>query len=127
MLTTGQFRVNEAWIAVRINDDNFLFVKTEPYDVYLLMDAASTYVLGNVLSRVIDGAPNEKDLDDLFKNAWAAKKEWPEILILVENDTALNDFKRVAEINDIPVKILPLSDLEPIVGPLKKLFAASLH
>ena len=37
MLTPNQFRVNEAWIAVRINEE-FLFVKDEPYDIYVLME-----------------------------------------------------------------------------------------
>lgn len=43
MLTPDQFRVNEVWIAVRINEE-FLMVDDEPYDMYVLMDAASTYV-----------------------------------------------------------------------------------
>jgi len=45
MLTPDQLLVNEAWIAVRVNEA-FLFVKDEPYDIYVLMDAASAYVLG---------------------------------------------------------------------------------
>ena len=40
MLTPDQFRVNEVWIALRVNEA-FLFVKDEPYDIYVLMDAAS--------------------------------------------------------------------------------------
>ena len=36
MLTPDQFRVNEAWIAVRVNEA-FLFVKDEPSDIYVLM------------------------------------------------------------------------------------------
>ena len=66
MLTPDQFLVNEAWIAVRVNEA-FLFVKDEPQDIYVLMDAASAYVLGNVLSRVADEAPHEKDIEILFK------------------------------------------------------------
>ena len=48
MLAPDQFRVNEAWIAIRVNE-TFLFVKDEPYDIYVLIDAASAYVLGHVL------------------------------------------------------------------------------
>ena len=40
MLTPDQFEVNDAWIAVRINEE-FLFVKEDPYDMFVLMDAAS--------------------------------------------------------------------------------------
>jgi len=66
MLTPDQFLVNEAWIAVRVNEA-FLFVKDEPYDIYVLMDAASAYVLRHVLSRVVDEALHEKDIEVLFK------------------------------------------------------------
>ena len=66
MLTPDQFYVNEAWIALRVNEA-FLFVKDEPYDIYVLMDAASAYVLGHVLSRVVDEAPHEKDVENLKK------------------------------------------------------------
>ena len=39
MITPDQFHVNEAWIAVRIYEE-FLLVQDEPYDIYVLMDAA---------------------------------------------------------------------------------------
>jgi len=123
MLTPDQFRVTEAWIAVRVNE-SFLFVKDEPYDIYVLMDAASAYVLGHVLSRVVDGAPHEKDVEALFKKAWEAKNQWAEKLILTENSIAEDVFRTQAEKNGLSVKIVPLSDLEPIVGPLKESFAS---
>jgi len=123
MLNPDQFHVNEAWIAVRVNEA-FLFVKDEPYDIYVLMDAASAYVLSHVLSRVVDEAPHEKDIEVLFKKAWEAKNQWAEKLILTENSIAEDVFRTEAEKNGISVKIVPLSDLEPIVGPLKESFAS---
>jgi len=121
MLTPDQFRVNEAWIAVKVNE-TFLFVKDEPYDIYVLMDAASCYVLGHVLSRVTDEAPHEKDVEDLFKKAWETKKQWAKKLILTGNSIADDVFRKHAEQNNLSIRIVPLSDLEPIVGPLKELF-----
>ena len=123
MLTPDQFRVNEAWIVVRVNE-TFLFVKDEPYDIYVLIDAASCYVLGHVLSRVTDEAPHEKDVKALFKKAWEAKNQWAEKLILTENSIAEDVFRKQAEQNSLSVSIVPLSDLEPIVGPLKESFAS---
>ena len=123
MLTPDQFRVTEAWIALRVNE-SLLFVKDEPYDIYVLMDAASAYVLGHVLSRVVDEAPHEKDVEGLFKKAWEAKNQWAEKLILTENSIAEDVFRTQAEKNGLSVKIVPLSDLEPIVGPLKESFAS---
>jgi len=83
MLTPDQFKVNEAWIAVRINEE-FLFVKDEPYDIYVLMDAASAYVSGHVFSRVVDESPHDKDVEALFRKEWEAKKQWAEKLIVPE-------------------------------------------
>ena len=123
MLTPDQFLVNEAWIAVRVNEA-FLFVRDEPYDIYVLMDAASAYVLGHVLSRVVDEAPHEKDIEIIFKKAWEAKNQWAEKLILTENSIAEGVFRTQAEKNGISVEIVPLSDLEPIVGPLREFFAS---
>ena len=123
MLTPDQFRVNEVWVAVRVNEA-FLFVKEEPYDIYVLMDAASAYVLGHVLSRVVDEAPDEKDVEALFRKAWEAKNQWAEKLIVTEHSIAEDVFRTQAEKNGISFKIVPLSDLEPIVGPLKESFAS---
>jgi len=125
MLMSDQFRVNEAWIAVRVNEE-FMFVKDEPYDVYILMDAASTYVLGHVVSKVIDEAPQEKEIEVLFEKAWATKNQWAEKLIVPENSIAENVFRRLAEQNGLSVETVPLSGLDPIVGPVKKSFESSL-
>jgi hypothetical protein len=124
MLTPDQFRVNETWIAVRINEA-FLFVKDEPYDIYVLMDAASAYVLGYVLSQVTDEAPKEKDIEKLFKKAWESKEQWARTLILTEDTPAENAFKACAERYELSIRNVPLSELEPIVGPLKESFAAA--
>jgi hypothetical protein len=123
MLYPDQFRVNEAWIALRVKEA-FLFVKDEPYDIYVLMDAASCYVLGHALSRVTDEAPNEKDVENLFQNGWTAKRQWAEKLMLTENSIAADVFRKQAEKNGLSVIMVPLSDLEPIVGSLKELFAS---
>jgi len=123
MLTPDQFRVNEVWIALRVNE-KFLFVKDEPYDIYALMDAASAYVLGHVLSRVVDEAPHEKDVEALFRKAWEVKNQWAKQLIVTENSTAEDVFRTQAEKNGLSVRIVPLSELEPIIGPLKESFAS---
>ncbi|MDM8539140.1 hypothetical protein QUF70_20495 [Desulfobacterales bacterium HSG17] len=118
-----QFSVNEVWVAVRVNDE-FIFVKGEPYDIYVLMDAASTFVFGQVLSRV-DKEPSEKDVEDLFQTAWAAKKQWAKTLIVEKDSTAEDVFRIQAEKNGISVNILSVSEFEPIAGDLKELFAKS--
>jgi len=125
MLMPDQFRVNEAWIAVRINEE-FILVGDEPYDIYVLMDAASAYVLGHVLSKVVDEAPQEKDMENLFQTAWGAKKEWAEKLIVPEDSVAEMAFRKKAEEKGMTVETVALSDLEAIVGDLKELFASDV-
>ena len=123
MLTPDQFHVNQALIVMRVND-SFLFVQNEPYDIFVLMDAASTFVLGNVLSRVVDEAPSEHDVKDLFKQAWGAKHEWAKQIIITEHSKAEEVFIKEAKRNGMTVRTIPLPELEPIVGPLKESFAS---
>ncbi len=123
MITPDQFRVNEAWIAVRVNEE-FLLVQDEPYDIYVLMDAASCYVMGYVLSRVVDETPLEKDVKELFQTAFEAKNQWADMLIVTEDSPADDAFRKEAEQNGIDVKRINESDLETILGPLKKTFAS---
>jgi len=125
MLMPDQFRVNEAWIGVRVNEE-FLFVADEPYDVYVLMDAASAYVLGHVLSKVVDEGPQGKDIEELFEKAWSAKRQWAERLIVPEDSVAEKTFRRKAEEKGLCVETVSLSELEAIVGPLKELFDADV-
>jgi len=96
MIMPDQFRVNEAWIAARINEQ-FLFVQDEPYDIHVLVDVASCYILGHVLFPVVDEAPQEKDLKELFQTAFQAKNQWAKILFLTGNTPADDAFKKQAE------------------------------
>lgn len=124
MLTPDDFEVNEAWIAVRVND-SYMLVQGEPYDVYVLMDAASTFVFGHALSKAEDGAPPRRDVEALFKTAWKAKRQWPEKLVVPEDDPAESVFRMQAEKNELVFETVPLSELAPIVGPLKESFVSS--
>ncbi len=76
------------------------------------------------MSRVVDESPHDKDVEALFRKAWEAKKQWAEKLIVPENSIAENVFRMQAEKNGLSIEIIPLSDLEPIIGPLKELFAS---
>jgi len=121
LITPNQFKVNEAWIIVRINDD-FLFVQDEPYDIYVLVDASSAYMFGHVLSKVVDKAPPEKDVENLFDQAWSTKSQWAKKLIISNDSIANGVFKKQAEKNGLLIDIVEVSELTPIVGPLKEVF-----
>ena len=126
MLQPSDFEVNEAWIAFRAND-SFLYVKDEPYDVYVLMDAASTYLLGQALSRTVDESPDVKEIEALFRTAWSAKRQWAKKLLVPEGSLAEEVFKNQAEKSGLAFITMPLSELRPLVGPVKESFAAYLR
>ena len=123
MLEPSDFAVNEAWIAFRAND-SFLLVKNEPYDVYILMDAASTYVLGHVLSKTVDGSPDARDVAALFREAWSAKRQWAKQLIVPEGSLAEGVFKNQAEKSGLAFSAVPFAELLAIMAPLKESFSA---
>lgn len=123
MLEPSDFEVNEAWIAFRVND-SFLLVNNEPYDVYILMDAASTYVFGHVLSKTVDGSPNERDVAALLREAWSAKHQWAKQLIVPEGSLAEGVFRNQAEKNGLAFSAVPLTELLAIVAPVKESFSA---
>jgi len=124
MITPNKFRVNEAWIAVRINEEFILF-QDEPYDIYVLVDADSCFVFGHVFSRVVDEAPQENDVRDLFQAAFRTKNQWPKILILSGNSPSDYVFKKFAERLGFLIQTFGPIELEPILGPLKEFFASS--
>jgi hypothetical protein len=121
MLTPDQFEVNEAWIAIRVNE-KFIFVEDNPYDIFVLLDGASTYVFGFVLSSVVDESPNEKDVGDLFKEAWETKQEWARKLIVADDSIANDVFIKEAKKHGLEIDTVPAFSLAPIVGELKEIF-----
>jgi hypothetical protein len=66
----------------------------------VLIDAASVYVLGHVLSRVVDESPHEKGVEAFFRKAWEAEK-----LIVPENSIAENVFRKQAKKMASPLKL----------------------
>jgi hypothetical protein len=126
MLMSDQFNINEAWIAIRIND-LFSSVRDNPYDIYVLMDAASTYVFGHILLDIVNVAPQKEDVENLFRKAWETKRQWPDKLIMAEHSIAENVFRTVAEKNGFTFSTVSLSDLSPIVAPLKESFASTFR
>ena len=117
MLSPSNYRVNEAWIVVKINDAPF-YVKNDAYDVCVLMDAGSTYVFGHALSRVADGSVSDDDVKAIFDTAWRSKRQWPEKVIVTDNSKVSAIFEKQAKENGLPVIFIPVADLELIVGEL---------
>ncbi len=71
----------------------------------------------------MDKAPLERGVEILFRKAWDAKSQWPKKLIVSGEFPMENIFKIEAEKNGISFETVPISELAPIVEPLKELFA----
>jgi TolA-binding protein len=116
--THDQFQVNQAWVLFKL--DSLVFVGGQPIDIYVLMDAASEYIFGQLL--VLEDVPDEMETQELFKKAFKIKKKWPQKLLLVKGDPAETLFVEQAEKRKIKVEIVPLSYLEPLIEPAKQSF-----
>lgn len=121
MLSPDNYRVNEVWIVVKVTDAPF-YVKNDAYDVYVLMDAGSTYVFGHAFSRVADGSVSDNDVKAIFDTAWRSKRQWPEKVIVTNNSKTSAIFEKEAKENGLPVIFIPVADLELIVGDLTNHF-----
>jgi len=77
-----------------------------------------------ILSRAVDEAPEENDVEELFQTAFQAKNQWADMLIVTGNSPADDVFKKQGEQRGLLTNTVNPSDLEPIVGPLKESFAS---
>jgi len=118
-LTPDQFDVNEAWIVARMH--TVMFVQNEPADIYVLLDAASTYLLGHLA--YLGEAPSRQELADLFKHARKQSKRWPKKLLIPREDPVEDILKGIAADFGIVPEVIPLPYLDPILGPLNESFA----
>lgn len=111
-----QFRVNEAWIACRLQ--TFDTVAGDPADLYVLLDAASGYVFGHLL--VVDEVPSAREAQELFKKAYEMKRQWPTKLIAPKLDPALGIFQAQADAAGFSLEVVPTPYLEDIVRPIQE-------
>jgi hypothetical protein len=118
-LTPDQFEVNEAWIVARMH--TVMFVKNEPADIYVLVDAASSYVLGHLV--YLAEAPSRQEFTDLFKQARKQSNGWPKRLLITSEDPGEDVLKAIAADLGIVPEVIPLPYLDPILGPLNESFA----
>ncbi len=111
-----QFRVNEAWIACRLRTLDT--VAGEPFDIYVLLDAASGYIFGHLLA--LGEVPSAKETQALFKKAHKAKRQWPTKLIATKLDPALTLFRAQADAAGFSLEVVPTTYLEDIVRPIQE-------
>ncbi len=121
MLYPNQFKVNQAWISVRLNDE-FIYVQGEPHDVYILFDAASTYIFGPVFCKTVDDGPEISEIEELFNRAAVLNNQYPAELIVPDDFIPKKQFKAICDKYKISFREVPKANLSLIVDEIKDLF-----
>lgn len=115
-----QFHVNEAWIVCRLHTLDT--VAGKPMDLYMLLDAASSYVFGHLV--VLEEVPSAQETRELFRNAYESKRQWPTKLIATKMDPALEVFQAQADAAGFPLEVVPAAYLDDIVRPIQESYEA---
>lgn len=82
MLHPSQFKVNEAWIAFKLNDEPIHTVQDGDFHFVALMDAASCFILSSAPVPAQQGEPTQLESKRVLKEGQAHKKRWPKTLLV---------------------------------------------
>ena len=88
MLHPNQFQVNEAWIAFQLNEAPIHAGADGEFNLIALMDAASCFLLGNLLVHASAAEPSKLEARRLLKKGRAHKSELPKTLFIPSAQTA---------------------------------------
>ena len=106
----SDFEVNQTWLAYRINSAP-INVDHKEVDLYVLQDAASMFLFGNVFAAAGTDYPEIKEVEKLLHSAYAKRNEWPTDLLLPGNPGSDNSFAMVARKHGVKVRGVPESQL----------------
>ena len=82
MIHPNQFKVNEAWIAFKLNDAPIITDRDGDFNMIALMDAASCFILSTLSVSAMAVQLTELESKELLKNGWIHKQELPKTLII---------------------------------------------
>ena len=116
-----QFRVNEAWIIFRLNDEPLGTAQDGSFDCVCLMDAASCFILGNAFVAINESEPSQIEVRQLLEAAWAHKQEFP-IKLFVPVGKFQRHAAKEAEAQGIEVVRVPEGQLMPFIREAKESF-----
>ena len=115
------FRVNETWLAFRVNQRPFE-AEGQAHDIYVLQDAASMFIFGTVLAPYDAESPSQGEARDLLEKAWAHRQEWPEELVLPGKPSEDNGFVRAAVVCGITLRTVPEVSLSFYIKDVQSAF-----
>jgi hypothetical protein len=124
MLHPNQFRVNEAWIAFKLNDAPIATESDGDFNLVALIDAASCFMLSTEAVPVGSAEPSQLDAKRLLKKAQSHKKQLPRRL-LVPSLMPASHLASEAVRRGIIVERIPEADLDVFIGEARESFKES--
>lgn len=99
MLHPNQFKVNDAWIAFRLNDAAIVTERDGDCDCIALMDAASCYILGMEMYSASAMGPSWQESRRLLEQGQRGAGILPQKLFVPEEHVARAMYQEAARLN----------------------------
>lgn len=115
MLNPKQFRVNEAWIAFKLNDAPIQTELDGAFNCLALMDAASCFILGSEFIPARAAEPSKIEARRLLKKGRSHKQQLPRTLLIASEQTA-DALAEEATRQEITVTRVPENELLVFIG-----------
>jgi len=123
MLHPNQFKVNDAWIAFRLNDAAIVTERDGDFDCLALMDAASCYILGMEMYSAHAAGPSAQEARRLLQQGHDRAGTLPQKLFVTEGHVAGAMYEEAARLN-IEVVTAREDDLLAFIGDARDGFKA---
>ena len=125
MIHPNQFKVNEAWIAFKLNDAPIITDRDGDFNMITLMDAASCFILSTLSVSAMAEQLTELESKELLEKGWIHKQELPKTLIIPNHQVA-NLLQIEAESQGITVVRVPEDQLMLFIGDARTGFKEHL-
>ncbi|MFO1468495.1 MAG: hypothetical protein U1F35_18975 [Steroidobacteraceae bacterium] len=126
MLHPNQFKVNEAWIAFRLNDEPIVTDRDGSFHCMALMDAASCFLLGSELYPASMAELPGPGCKRLLMAGEAHKQQLPLTLFLAR-EQVWGELIREATRRKIEVVSVPESELLIFIGEARQSYAEHMQ
>jgi hypothetical protein len=121
LLKPSNFKVNEAWIAFKLNDAPVYTEADGDFNVIALMDAASCFILSTEFVHANSAEPSKLESKRLLKGGQSHKQCFPKKLF-IPADQAAGILSIEAEQNGIAVVRVPEQELVVFIGEARQGF-----
>jgi hypothetical protein len=115
MLHPNQFKVNDVWIAFRLNDAPIVTERDGDFDCIALMDAASCSILGMEMYSARATGPSAQESRGLLQQGHGRAGALPQKLFVAEGQIAGAMCQEAAHFN-IEVVTVPEEELLVFIG-----------